>query len=118
MNQRTLQSHIRSIRTCIICRDLSPLESWNKPIWSVNFAALGSPKLKAEELIAKLEETFPAAEIRAQDLTGGGDHWRVRIVAEEFRGLNMVEQHQMVYRALGEWMHGPIHALSLDTSSP
>ncbi|MFW7379413.1 MAG: BolA/IbaG family iron-sulfur metabolism protein [Oligoflexus sp.] len=73
--------------------------------------------MKAEDLIAKLKETLPSAEIKAQDLTGGGDHWRVRIVAKEFTGLTMIEQHQLVYKALGEWMHGPIHALSLDTSS-
>lgn len=74
--------------------------------------------MKSEDIIAKIKETLPNAEIRAQDLTGGGDHWRVRIVAEEFRGLSMIEQHQLVYKALGDWMHGPIHALSLDTSAP
>jgi len=79
---------------------------------------LGVGSLKADELIAKIKETLPSAEIIAQDLTGGGDHWRVRIVATEFEGLNMIEQHQLVYRSLGEWMHGPIHALSLDTSTP
>ncbi len=71
--------------------------------------------MTADDIVARIKESLPSAEITAQDLTGGGDHWRLRIVASEFKGLNMVEQHQLIYRALGDWMHGPIHALSLDT---
>ena len=73
--------------------------------------------MSSDELIRRIKETIPSAVIRAQDLTGGGDHWRLEVEAVEFNGLNMVEQHQLVYRALGEWMHGPIHALSLDTKA-
>lgn len=69
-----------------------------------------------EQLAAKLLEAFPGAEIRCQDLTGGGDHWRVAIKAPQFVDLSMIDQHQAVYKALGDWMSGPIHALSLDTS--
>tara|TARA_B100000902_G_C26458328_1_gene504224 strand:- start:170 stop:409 length:240 start_codon:yes stop_codon:yes gene_type:complete len=70
-----------------------------------------------EELIAKLTDSFPGAEVRCQDLTGGGDHWRVEIKAPQFSEMSMIEQHQSVYKALGDWMSGPIHALSLDTSA-
>lgn len=74
--------------------------------------------MTAEELIKTIKASLADAEIVATDLTGGGDHWRLRIVSEDFRGLSMVEQHQLVYKALGELMHGPIHALSLDTKAP
>jgi acid stress-induced BolA-like protein IbaG/YrbA len=30
----------------------------------------------------------------------------------------MVQQHQLVYRALGSRMHGQIHALSMKTYTP
>lgn len=73
--------------------------------------------MTADDIIAKVKESLPTAVITAQDLTGGGDHWRLRIVAAEFSGLSMIEQHQLVYKALGDWMHGPIHALSLDTEA-
>ena len=33
-----------------------------------------------------LKQQFPGAEIRAQDLTGGGDHWRVSLRARQFKG--------------------------------
>ena len=73
--------------------------------------------MTAEEISARIKESIPGADILAQDLTGGGDHWRLRVVAKEFKELSMIEQHQMIYKALGEWMDGPIHALSLDTSA-
>ncbi len=64
----------------------------------------------------KLSENFPDADIVANDLTGGGDHWEVRIKSPAFCGKSLVEQHQMVYRALGSWMKKEIHALQLFTS--
>ena len=66
----------------------------------------------------RLEEAFPGAEIKVMDLTGGGDHLSVNIVAKEFEGKNLVEQHQLVYKALGDWMKKEIHALALNTSAP
>jgi stress-induced morphogen len=67
------------------------------------------------ELVAKLKQSFPNAKIQAKDLTGGGDHWHVSIEASEFSGKSLVEQHQLVYKALGDWMKREIHALSLAT---
>ncbi len=52
------------------------------------------------------------------DLTGTKDHWEALIVSEAFDGKNRIEQHQMVYAALGELMAGPVHALALKTYSP
>lgn len=71
--------------------------------------------MKPQELETILAEHFPEAAIKAQDLTGGGDHWHVSITAKEFNGLSMVQQHQLVYRALGDRMKQEIHALSLNT---
>ncbi len=73
--------------------------------------------MKAEDIINRIRENIPSAQVKAYDMTGGGDHWQLTIQAKEFNGLNLVEQHQLVYKALGEWMHGPIHALSLNTKS-
>ena len=52
------------------------------------------------------------------DLTGTKDHWEALVVSEAFNGKNRIEQHQMVYAALGELMAGPVHALALKTYSP
>jgi stress-induced morphogen len=53
-----------------------------------------------------------------KDLTGTKDHWEALIVSEAFTGKTPIEQHQMVYAALGELMAGPVHALALKTYSP
>ncbi len=71
-----------------------------------------------QDIEAKLAESFPGARIRATDLTGGGDHWQVTIESDRFAGLSLVEQHQLVYKALGDWMKREIHALALQTSVP
>ena len=53
-----------------------------------------------------------------RDLTGTKDHWEALIVSEAFSGKSRIQQHQMVYAALGELMAGPIHALALKTYTP
>ena len=65
-----------------------------------------------------LIKSLPSAQIVAHDMTGGGDHWQLKIVAEEFRSCTLIEQHQLVYKALGSLMDKDIHALSLNTSAP
>jgi stress-induced morphogen len=69
----------------------------------------------AEIIINRIKEQLPSAQIKAHDMTGGGDHWQLTIRASEFRGRSLIEQHQLVYKALGEMMREEIHALSLDT---
>ena len=49
---------------------------------------------------------------------GGGTHWRLAIVSPRFAGQNAVARHRMVYQAIGELMHNPIHALAIMASTP
>lgn len=74
--------------------------------------------IEAEELERRLREAFPDARIELEDLTGTKDHYRAHIVSRAFVGSSLIEQHQMVYRALESEMAGPIHALSLKTAIP
>ena len=74
--------------------------------------------LEPEELRSRLLKAFPDAEVILTDLTGTKDHYEASVVSEAFRGKSLVAQHQMVYRALGSAMHGPIHALALKTAAP
>jgi len=52
------------------------------------------------------------------EVTGDGQHFQAVIVSEAFRGKSRVQQHQLVYRALGERMREEIHALSMRTFAP
>jgi stress-induced morphogen len=67
---------------------------------------------------AAILAAFPDASVEVTDLTGTEDHYKARIVTAAFIGKNRVEQHRMVYAALGDAMKGPVHALALDTSAP
>ena len=53
-----------------------------------------------------------------EDLTGTKDHYQAVVVSPVFATLTRVEQHQAVYRALGDLMAGPVHALALQTYTP
>ncbi len=52
------------------------------------------------------------------EVSGDGQHFQAIIVSEAFRGKSRVQQHQLVYRALGERMREEIHALSMQTLTP
>ena len=49
---------------------------------------------------------------------GGGTHWRLAIVSPRFAGQSAVARHRLVYQAIGELMHNPIHALAITASTP
>ncbi|HYA20871.1 MAG TPA: BolA family protein [Burkholderiales bacterium] len=52
------------------------------------------------------------------EVRGDGQHFEAVIVSAAFRGKSRVQQHQIVYRALGDRMRDEIHALSMKTYSP
>jgi stress-induced morphogen len=74
--------------------------------------------MEPDDVRRRLLEAFPDAELDLVDLTGTKDHYQARIVSSHFEGKSPIEQHQLVYGALGEAMKGPIHALSLKTFTP
>jgi acid stress-induced BolA-like protein IbaG/YrbA len=51
-------------------------------------------------------------------VSGDGHHFEAVIVSALFRGKSKVQQHQLVYRALGDRMREEIHALSMRTLTP
>lgn len=46
------------------------------------------------------------------------DHFRAVVVSPAFEDVALVQQHQLVYDALGEQMHAEIHAIDLSTFTP
>jgi stress-induced morphogen len=74
--------------------------------------------MAAEEIEALIRAAIPDARVEIEDLAGDGDHYSARVVAESFRGLPRVKQHQRVYQALGGRMGGALHALQLSTATP
>ena len=74
--------------------------------------------MAADEIEALIREGIPDARVEITDLAGDGDHYSARVVAESFRGMPRVKQHQRVYDALGGRMGGVLHALQLTTAIP
>lgn len=70
------------------------------------------------EVRDQLVTAFPDARVDLVDLTGTQDHYQATIVSAAFEGKTPIQQHQLVYRALGAAMDGPIHALALQTYTP
>lgn len=74
--------------------------------------------MDATEIEQLIKVALPDAEVIIEDLRGDGDHYAARVVSAAFRGKSRVQQHQMVYQALGGRMGGLLHALSLQTEVP
>ena len=74
--------------------------------------------MNANDIEALIKAALPDAQIVIRDLAGDGDHYAAEVVAEAFRGKSRVQQHQMVYEALGGRMGGVLHALALTTAVP
>ena len=67
----------------------------------------------------RIRESLGATDVRVRDTTGTGDHFEARVVSPAFAGKPMVQQHQLVYAPLQEWLKtGELHALALKTYSP
>jgi len=49
---------------------------------------------------------------------GGAGHYRVRIAADCFVGLNPVARHRLVYHHLHDLIPHPIHALAINARAP
>ena len=77
--------------------------------------------IEAHKIEALIQEAFPTAKVEIQDLAGDENHYAATVIAEEFKGLNRVKQHKLVYAALKGKMdgaHGELHALALTTKAP
>jgi acid stress-induced BolA-like protein IbaG/YrbA len=64
-----------------------------------------------EQIRQKIEAALPGA---AAEVEGGGGHFSIVVVAEQFRGKSMLEQQRMVYSAINDLMRGidaPVHAV-------
>ena len=71
--------------------------------------------LTTEQVRDIIQNALDGAQVTVTDMTGTSDHFDATVVWSGFAGMSLVQQHQAVYRALGDHMHGPVHALKLKT---
>ena len=83
----------------------------------------------ADTIADKLNEAFAPTQLDIVDESSqhaghvgarpeGETHFRVRIVADRFRGKSRVERQRLVYQTLADELAGSVHALSLTTLAP
>ena len=69
----------------------------------------------AEDIKEWIEQNLDESEV---EISGDGRHFNAVIVCAGFAGKTRIQQHQMVYAALGDRMKDDIHALSMRTMTP
>lgn len=81
-----------------------------------------------ERIIRTLTEAFRPASLEVVDESerhkghggwreGGETHFRIRIVAEAFRGQSRVQIHRMINQALADELAGRVHALAIEAKA-
>ncbi len=83
---------------------------------------------RAQRLRERLESHFSPAQLTVEDeshlheghagAAGGQSHFRIRIVAEAFRGISSVARHRLIYAAVDDLMKSDIHALAIEALAP
>ena len=73
--------------------------------------------MAADEIVGMIQAALPGAEVEMRDLAGDNDHWAAKVTAPQFAGKSRVQQHKLVYEALGGNMGGELHDLHLTTQA-
>lgn len=68
--------------------------------------------MDAGQIKAAIEQGLGDSEAH---VTGDGTHFEAVVICDAFAGKRMLDQHKMVYGALGDAMRTSIHALSIRT---
>jgi intracellular septation protein len=96
--------------------------------WLAGKASKQPEATRAQRLRERLERRFAPAQLTVEDeshlheghagAAGGQSHFRVRIVAEAFRGISAVARHRLIYAAVDDLMKSDIHALAIEALPP
>lgn len=72
------------------------------------------------EIERLIEQGIPDAAVTVRPARGphDEDHLHATVVSPAFDGVPLVDQHRMVYDALGDAMTTEIHALEVETYTP
>ena len=72
--------------------------------------------MNADEVKDTIMNGLPCDHVEV--LGDDGQHFEAVVVSPQFTGKNKVQQHQLVYLALGDRMRSEIHALAMRTFTP
>ncbi|BAZ15554.1 BolA family protein [Calothrix sp. NIES-4071] len=73
--------------------------------------------ISPDQVEAMIQAALPDAQVNVQ--SPDGEHFDVTVVSSQFTNKGLVQQHQIVYRAVQQAMSSEaIHALALKTYTP
>tara|TARA_B110000263_G_C15216484_1_gene467790 strand:- start:817 stop:1053 length:237 start_codon:yes stop_codon:yes gene_type:complete len=72
--------------------------------------------MEQTEIENLIKASLPDAEITITDLAGDNNHFSAHVASSLFEGKSRIQQHKMIYDALGDKVGGILHALSIKTS--
>lgn len=71
--------------------------------------------MEIEQIRMLIASGLPCAHV---EVDGDGRHFSAIVVSDMFAGKSMLQQHQLVYKTLGDRVGNEIHALSIRTYTP
>ncbi len=71
--------------------------------------------MKAQDIEMMVKKAIPDATIELKDLAGDNEHYAITVTSAQFAGKSRVQQHKMVFDALGGGMGTVLHALQVAT---
>ena len=71
--------------------------------------------MNSDQVQSLIQKVIKDSTVEVIDTTGTSDHFSVIVVRDSFEGLSLIEQHQMVYKSVGNYMTKEIHALEIKT---
>jgi len=74
--------------------------------------------MTTDEIEKLIKNGLPDASVDVRDPMNDRTHFEATVLSPSFKGKTRVQQHKMVYAALGDSFDGPLHALALKTGVP
>ena len=74
--------------------------------------------MNTDDMTQLICQALPGAAVTVDDVRGDGRHYAVVVTAPQFAGQSRIQQHQLVYKALGACVGEDVHALQLTTRVP
>lgn len=74
--------------------------------------------MTTQDIEKLIKAGLPDAKVDVRDPMNDRTHFEATVLSPSFQGKTRVQQHKMVYAALGDSFDGPLHALALKTGVP
>ncbi|MFB6311444.1 MAG: BolA family protein [Salinirussus sp.] len=76
--------------------------------------------MDADEVAALIRDGIPEASVEVTTPRNPDDdaHFAATVVSPAFEGRSLVDRHQLVHDALGDYLTREIHAIELETYTP